>query len=82
MCVACSKLHPEGGESLLPDLPPGVGHLPDGLRLCGKLDMLDQVRLQVPVVPVNAHTQGAPETPTGQTAITNAHWCALVQATV
>ena len=43
--VLCSKLHPEMGEVLLKEPPPGSPNLPAVLRLCGKLDLLDQVRL-------------------------------------
>lgn len=44
MCVLpCSKLHPDMGEVLLKEPPPGSAHLPAVLRLCGKLDLLDQV---------------------------------------
>lgn len=41
-----SKLHPEMGEVLLKDPPTGSSSssLPPVLRLCGKLDLLDQVR--------------------------------------
>jgi hypothetical protein len=43
--VCCSKLHPEMGEVLLREPPAGSSsNLPAVLRLCGKLDMLDQVR--------------------------------------
>lgn len=43
--LSCSKLHPEMGEVLLKDPPPGTGSstLPAVLRLCGKVDLLDQV---------------------------------------
>ena len=44
-CASCSRLHPDFGEAMLQDAPPGPGgQLPAVLRLCGKLDMLDQVR--------------------------------------
>lgn len=43
MLVCCSKLHPEMGEVLLREPPAGSSNLPAVLRLCGKLDMLDQV---------------------------------------
>lgn len=39
----CSKLHPEMGQVLLAAPPPGSSNLPAVLRLCGKLDLLDQV---------------------------------------
>lgn len=44
LCCVCSRLHPEGGEALLPVHPQ---KLPPEVSLCGKMDVLDRMLVKL-----------------------------------